>query len=95
MEQLLEMAANRSLLLLAVLLFLILVVAKEVGYFAARRRPSRQAAAETERTGVGFVTGGMLALLAFLLAIALSIADRHYEDRRAPVLAEANAIGTA
>jgi hypothetical protein len=95
MAELLVMAADRSLLLLAVLLFLILAVAKEIGYFAARRRPSRQVAAETERSGVGFIAGGMLALLAFLLAIALSIADRHYEDRRATVLAEANAIGTA
>ena len=47
------------------------------------------------RTGVGFITGGMLAFMAFILAISLSIADQRYEERRVVVLDEANAIGTA
>jgi hypothetical protein len=62
---------------------------------AARRWHAQRGVDETARTSVGFITGGMLALLAFLLAISLSIADRRYEDRRAVVLAQANAIGTA
>jgi len=44
---------------------------------------------------VGFVTGGILGLLAFLFGITLSLADGRHNERRGVVLAEANAIGTA
>ncbi len=95
MIELLDLATERSLLLLGLVLFLLLFAAKEAGYYAARRWHAQRGVDETARTSVGFITGGMLALLAFLLAISLSIADRRYEDRRAVVLAQANAIGTA
>jgi hypothetical protein len=91
----LGIAADRSLLLLGAVLLVIMLAAKEAGYRAARRWTQRRGADDTERTSIGIITGGMLALLAFLLAISLSIADRRYEDRRAVVLAEANALGTA
>jgi hypothetical protein len=93
--ELLDLAAERSLLLLGVALALLLLATKEVGYYAARWWHPRQAADETTRTGLGLISAGMLALLAFLLAVSLSIADRRYEERRTVVLAEANAIGTA
>jgi hypothetical protein len=95
MIELLDLATERSLLLLSVALVLLLLAAKEAGYYAARRWHPRQGADETVRTSVGLISGGMLALLAFLLAISLSIADRRYEERRAVVLGEANGIGTA
>lgn len=95
MMELLDLAAERSLLLLGAALFVLLLAAKEAGYAVARRWHARRGVDETGRTSVGFITGGMLALLAFMLAISLSIADRRYEERRAVVLAEANAIGTA
>jgi hypothetical protein len=93
--ELLDLATERSLLLLGVALALLLLAAKEAGYYTARRWHPRQGADEAARTSIGFITGGTLALLAFLFAISLSIADRRYEERRAVVLAEANAIGTA
>jgi len=91
----LGLLADRSLLLLGAVLVVLLLAAKEVGYHAARRWYEPQGVEEAVRTSVGVINGGMLALLAFLLAISLSIADRRYEDRRAVVLAEANAISTA
>jgi uncharacterized membrane protein len=91
----LELVADRSLLLLGAVLVVLLLAAKEVGYYAACRSKTQRGLQDTVRTSVGVITGGMLALLAFLLAISLSIADRRYEERRAVVLAEANAIGTA
>ena len=103
MIELLALAGDVSLLLQALLLFLLLFAAKEGGFYlgyrrhqrAALRKQEEEGSHETVRTSVGFITGGMLALLAFLLAIALSIADQRYEERRNVVLAEANAIGTA
>ena len=44
---------------------------------------------------VGFVTGGILGVLAFMLGVTLSLADGRHNERRGVVLAEANAIGTA
>jgi len=103
MIELLASIADTSLLLMGSLLFVILFVAKEIGYFFGYRKYQRTTLREqnTEDSGdrvrasAGFITGGMLALLAFLLAIALSNADNRYEERRNVVLAEANAIGTA
>jgi hypothetical protein len=91
---LLGMAADVSLLLLGAVVFLLLLAASEIGYQVALR-VRRGEAGETERTSVGFISGGMLALMAFLIAISLSIADRRHEERRSVLLAEANAIGTA
>lgn len=95
MMEWLDWATERSLLLVGVALALLLLAMKEVAYYAATRWHGRQGADEAARTSLGLIGGGMLALLGFLLVISLSIADRRYEERRAVVLAEANAIGTA
>ena len=95
MIELITRVTDFSLVLGGSLFLFLLLVAKEIGYYAGRRVHQRKSVDETVRTSVGFINGGMLALMAFLLAIALSIADHRYEDRRAAVLAEANAIGTA
>ena len=95
MTELLALAADLSLALVGVILFLLMLAAKEIGLYFGQRVHLREGAKETVRTGVGFITGGMLALMAFVLAISLSIADQRYEERRAVVLDEANAIGTA
>jgi hypothetical protein len=92
---LLALVGDQGLLLLGAVLLALLLAAKEIGYAAARRWAPRQIIDDTKRAAIGLITGGMLALLAFLLAIALSVADRRYEARRSVVLAEANAIGTA
>jgi hypothetical protein len=41
------------------------------------------------------VVGGMLSLLAFVLALTLSFANTRFSERVEGTLAEANAIGTA
>jgi hypothetical protein len=63
-----------------------------LGQWAGRRQRKR---AEGHYEGVGVVVGGMLGLLAFVLALTLSFANTRFSERRAGALSEANAIGTA
>ena len=74
------------------LLFLFQLGAHEIGYQIGRRRAAGRAA---PADSVGVVVGGMLGLLAFVLALTLSFANTSFSERRAGTLAEANAIGTA
>jgi hypothetical protein len=92
---LLRIAADQSLLLLFVALLLLLLAVTELGFRLGRRVYDRREADEPARSGVGFIVGGILGLLAFLLGITLSLAEGRHEERRAVVLGEANAIGTA
>jgi hypothetical protein len=91
----LSAAADESLLLLFVVFLLLLVAVTEIGYRIGRRAFRRRSADETTRAGIGFIVGGILGLLAFLLGITLSLADGRHDERRGVVLNEANAIGTA
>ena len=64
----------------------------EVGYRIGRWRERR---AEGEVSGpTGMIVGSILALMAFLLAIATAMAADRFDARRALVLQEANSIGT-
>ncbi|WP_240791018.1 hypothetical protein [Roseomonas sp. AR75] len=54
---------------------------------AARQKPAAE--------GIGVIVGGMLGLLAFVLALTLSFASTRFQERRDGTLVEANAIGTA
>jgi hypothetical protein len=64
----------------------------ELGYRIGRWRERR---ATGELTGpTGMIVGSMLALMAFLLAIAMGMAADRFDTRRGLVLQEANAIGT-
>ena len=81
-----------SILAFGALLLAALLIAHEVGFWIGRRQ-ARSGAIPTE--GVGVLVGGMLGLLAFVLALTLSFASERFNDRRAGTLAEANAIGTA
>ena len=89
---LLATIAAWSLLAFALLLFVFQLGAHEFGYQIGRWRAARRAA---QADSVGVVVGGMLALLAFVLALTLSFASNSFSERRARTLAEANAIGTA
>lgn len=84
--------AEYSLLLFGVLLFAVQLAAHEAGYRVGRRV---RAKSSSYPESVGVVVGGMLGLLAFVLALTLSFANSRYSDLRASTLAEANAIGTA
>ena len=48
-----------------------------------------------ESSTLGQIAGGLLGMLAFVLAITFSIVNSHYSMRQKMVLEEANAIGTA
>jgi hypothetical protein len=50
---------------------------------------------ETLREPFGVLQGALLGVVGLLLAFGLSLAVSRYEDRRANVVSEANAIGTA
>jgi hypothetical protein len=76
----------------AAVLFLAQVVAREIGVWLGRRRAAR---ATPEAEGVGVIVGGMLGLLAFVLALTLSFSTARFQERRDGALLEANAIGTA
>jgi hypothetical protein len=92
---LLGVVADQSLWALFAALVLLLLLATEIGFRIGRRQFNRGTADEPSRAGIGFVVGGMLGLLAFLLGIALSLAEARHDARRGVVLDEANAIGTA
>jgi hypothetical protein len=84
--------ANQGALAFAAALVLVQLAAKEAGYAFGQRAARRQ---ENPGDGVSVVVGGMLGLLAFVLALTLSFASTRFQERRDGTLAEANAIGTA
>ncbi|PWS35294.1 hypothetical protein DFH01_22240 [Falsiroseomonas bella] len=73
-------------------LFLAQVLAREIGVWLGRRRAAER---KPEAEGVGVIVGGMLGLLAFVLALTLSFSSARFQERRDGTLQEANAIGTA
>ena len=81
-----------SLFAFWLLFFVIQWVAQAIGAWLGRRHTARGAA---PAEGVGVVVGGMLGLLAFVLALTLSFATTRFEERRQGTLMEANALGTA
>jgi hypothetical protein len=72
--------------------FLLQWLAQALGSWLGRRHAEGGGA---PAEGVGVVVGGMLGLLAFVLALTLSFATARFEERRQGTLMEANAIGTA
>ncbi len=76
----------------AALVFLLLAASSETGFRYGRRHATRD---EDHVSSVSFIVSGMLGLLAFVLALSLSMAQQRFDDRRAVSLTEANAIGTA
>lgn len=84
--------ASWSIFAFGALLFTVQLIAHEIGRWLGRRHVVRN---RVSTEGIGVLVGGMLGLLAFVLALTLSFsADRFYE-RRQGTLAEANAIGAA
>jgi hypothetical protein len=80
---------------LAVLLFALLSIACEAGYRVGHGRRGGADLSDAETGASSILTGGMLALLAFMLGLTVSFAESRYEARRDLVVEEANAIGTA
>jgi len=82
--------ATWSMVAFSLLFFMVQMLAREFGYLCGRRSTRK-----AELEGVGILVGGMLGLMAFVLAMTLSFTNARFEERRAGTLAEANAIGTA
>src|SRR5580704_13123793 len=78
-----------SELAFGLVLFASLTVANEVGCLLGRRHAAQ---GSVPLEGVGVVVGGVLGLLAFVLALTLSFSSARFNDRRDGALAEANAI---
>jgi hypothetical protein len=76
-----------------VLAVTVLVLASELGFRIARR--SRRERAEGQAGPVGVAVAALLALLGLLLAFSFSSVDARFDARKALVLEDANAIGTA
>ncbi len=85
--------ADWSIYAFGFLLFAAQMLAHEAGYWLGWRRKAR--GGEPQAEGVGVIVGGMLGLLAFVLALTLSFANTRFSERVQGTLAEANAIGTA
>jgi hypothetical protein len=76
---------------LAFLFFGVLLAATGLGAFLGRRVRHRS---DTLKEPFGVLQGALLGVVGLLLAFGLSLAVSRYEDRRANVVSEANAIGT-
>lgn len=86
---------TQSLLLIASLMFVALVIVTTAGYYIGKRHGEEAVMAEKRQKTLGTITGAMLALLGFMLAVSLSMADSNFQARRKLVLDEANAISTS
>jgi hypothetical protein len=78
-------------LVLVVFFAAILAGANEVGFRLGRKSRT----AESAKSELGMVAGGILAVLGLLLGFTMSMAVTRFEVRKQLVLEEANAIGTS
>jgi ABC-type multidrug transport system fused ATPase/permease subunit len=76
---------------LALIIFGIVGLATLAGVFVGRELRKHH---DTLREPFSVLQGALLGLVALILAFGLSLAVGRYEDRRAAVVAESNAIGT-
>lgn len=75
--------------------FVLLAGVAEAGFRFGRHYLAGRRPGEKEMTGISALTGGMLALMAFVLALTIGFAQDRFEARRDTTLTEANTIGTA
>ena len=87
--ELLELLGDRSWLAFALLLFFVQAMAHATGYWFGHRHKASRAG---EVDGVGLIVGGLLGLLAFVLALTLNYANTRFGERRQAALEESNAI---
>jgi hypothetical protein len=71
----------------------VVLVAAEIGFRIGIWLQRRDPSGKTPMTGA--VVGGMLGLMAFLLAFCIGIVINQHNGRKAMVVTEANAVGTA
>ena len=85
------MLFNLSSVLLAVVLFAVVLGATALGGFLGHRA---RHLSESHGESFGVLQGALLGVVGLILAFGLSLALSRYEDRRAAIVTEANAIGT-
>ena len=73
------------------LVFVVLFAASGTGVVAGR---ALRGHSDTHREPIGAIQGALLGVVGLMLAFGLSLAVGRYQDRRADVVADANAIGT-
>ncbi len=87
-----EMMNSLPIWVTYVLIVAFTLLAIECGYWLGRQWQRRYP--DEKESGVGALAGATLGLLAFLLALTMSMAVGRFDTRRQLVVAEANAIGT-
>jgi hypothetical protein len=97
MGQLVQWFAGLSLTSLAIAIFVSMLLASLAGYGIRRleRRFADPRREMPEHSQESYLIGGMIGLMALLLAFSFSIALERFDERRHLVVQEANAIGTA
>ncbi|MFC5579238.1 hypothetical protein ACFPOA_14585 [Lysobacter niabensis] len=80
--------------LLGLLLFVALTVAREIGHALGERRRARLGRPGEGQFDDGITMASVLSLLALLIAFTFSLTLQRYDNRRALVIDEANALGT-
>ena len=86
---------NVNLIFIVLLMLICFFLVMTTGYLIGKRHRKQKAMAEKREKTAGTITGAMLALLGFMLAISLSMADSKFQERRKLILDEANAISTS
>jgi putative Mn2+ efflux pump MntP len=86
---------NTNLLLMALIILICFFLVMTIGYLIGKRHHKQEALTEKREKTAATLTGAMLALLGFMLAISLSMADSKFQERRKLILDEANAISTS
>jgi hypothetical protein len=86
---------NMNLTVIAFIMLIFFFLVLTIGYLVGKRHRKQEGLAEKREKTAGTVTGAMLALLGFMLAVSLSMADSKFQERRKLILDEANAISTS
>lgn len=84
-----------SFFIIAPLMIISFFLVMTAGYMVGRKLAQQTTVAEKREKAAGTLTGAMLALLGFILAISLSMSDSRFEYRRQLIIDEANAISTS
>jgi hypothetical protein len=89
----LSLLQSTQTVVIAIILFICLIVFYILGYRLRIRTMNRNP--EHTKEDLGAINGTLLGLLALLLAFTFGMSNSRYDTRRALVIEEANAIGTA
>lgn len=84
-----------SFFLVAAVMFIFFSAMLTFGYLIGRRHAKNESVPEKREKTAGTITGAMLSLLGFILAISLSMAESKFENRYHIIIHETNAISTS